>query len=220
MSRICRESSPCGRGSDRLIDKDWTFANGKSLRISVTFVDSGGHYTQDVYEQCARRLNKRVFAIKGKGGEGIPFTKAPTKVDIVREGRAVGKAWLYTIGVDAGKERIMKALKIGDPGPGYCHFPDNAGRSYDGAFFNGLLSEKLTLKGTRWTWEKIPGHQRNEPLDCRNYANAAEQLLNPNFDRIENELRNEGTEKTEAPRPTRRKIIKKQQKRRDYFDNY
>lgn len=205
---------------DRLIDKDWTFANGKSLRISVTFVDSGGHYTQDVYEQCARRLNKRVFAVKGKGGEGIPFTKAPTKVDIVREGRAVGKAWLYTIGVDAGKERIMKALKIGDPGPGYCHFPDNAGRSYDGAFFNGLLSEKLTLKGTRWTWEKIPGHQRNEPLDCRNYANAAEQLLNPNFDRIENELRNEGTEKTEAPRPTRRKIIKKQQKRRDYFDNY
>ena len=205
---------------DKLIDKDWTFADGKSLKISVTFVDSGGHYTQDVYEQCARRTNKRVFAIKGKGGEGVPYTKAPTKVDIVREGRTVGRTWLYTIGVDSGKEKIMKALKIREPGPGYCHFPDNAGRSYDAAFFNGLLSEKLTLKGTRWTWEKLPGHQRNEPLDCRNYANAAEQLLNPNFDKIANELRNSGTGEAVPVRPTRRKIIKKQQKRRDYFDSY
>lgn len=205
---------------DRLIDKDWTFANGKSLRISVTFVDSGGHYTQDVYEQCARRLNKRVFAIKGKGGEGIPFTKAPTKVDIVREGRAVGKAWLYTIGVDAGKERIMKALRIREAGPGYCHFPDNADRGYDGQYFNGLLSEKLTQKGTRWVWEKLPGHERNEPFDCRNYANAAEQLLNPNFDQIENDLRNDSTGKPVPAVKTRRRIIKKQQKRRDYYDDY
>lgn len=204
---------------DQYIDKSWSFKDGKSLKISVTFVDSGGHYTQDVYEQCARRQNKRVFAIKGKGGEGIPYTKAPTKVDIVKDGRAVGKTWLYTIGVDSGKERIMKSLRVRETGPGYCHFPDNAGRSYDGNFFNGLLSEKLVLKGTRWQWEKLPGHQRNEPLDCRNYANAAEVLLNPNFDKIENDLRNEGTAESAPAARRPRKIIKKQQRRRDYFDD-
>ena len=204
---------------DQVIDKTWHFADGKGLKISATFVDSGGHYTQDVYEQCALRKNKRVFAIKGKGGEGVPYTKAPTKVDIVREGRAVGKTWLYTIGVDSGKEKIMKALRIREKGPGYCHFPDNAGAGYDAAFFNGLLSEKLTLKGTRWVWDKLPGHQRNEPLDCRNYANAAEQLLNPNFDRLENDLRNSGTENPVPVVTSHRKIIKKKQRRRDYFDD-
>lgn len=203
---------------DQIIDKDWHFANGKSLRISITFVDSGGHYTQDVYEQCAARLGKRVFAIKGKGGEGVPYTKPPTKVDIVREGRAVGKTWLYWIGVDSGKDKIMKALRVGDPGPGYCHFPDNAGLNYDGVYFNGLLSEKLTARGNKWVWEKLPGHQRNEPLDCRNYANAAETLLNPNFDVIERELRTGIETEADEVKP-RRKIIRKKQKRREYFDD-
>ncbi|MGL0117393.1 phage terminase large subunit family protein, partial [Salmonella enterica subsp. enterica] len=33
---------------------------------------------------------------------------------------------------------------------------------------------------TKEKWEKI--YNRNEPLDCRNYASAAMEILNPNFD--------------------------------------
>lgn len=198
---------------DGIIDKDWHYANGKTVKISVTFVDSGGHFTQEVYEQCTARLNKRVFAIKGKGGEGLPYTKPPSKTDIIRmdnlgREKVVGKAWLYVLGVDSGKAKIMSSLKVQEPGARYCHFPK--GRGYDVVFFNGLLSEKLTLKGKKWIWEKLPGHQRNEPLDCRNYALAAVTALSPNYDALYAKLHDKKPENVEK---TQKKAFKKQKKR-------
>ena len=67
---------------DDVIDHVYRFKEGLGLKISITCVDSGGHYTQDVYKQCRARKNKRVFAIKGKGGYGIPFVTPPSKVPI------------------------------------------------------------------------------------------------------------------------------------------
>ena len=132
-----------------------------------------------------------MFAIKGKGGEGYPFTSPPSKVPI-RENKAV-TCWLYTIGVDAGKAAIMSNLKVGEAGAKFCHFPKEETAGYDVEYFNGLLSEHLVLtntkRGTRWAWEKLPGHQRNEPLDCRNYANAGLRIINPDMDAIERRLK-------------------------------
>lgn len=204
---------------DGIIDRSFSFKDGKALKISVTFVDSGGHYTQEVYEQCNKRMNKRVFAIKGKGGEGIPFTGPPSKVNIVRDDKVVGKAWLYSLGVDAGKERIMSGLKVqrqdsGDVHPRYSHFPSNEGRGYDANFFSGILSEKLTYKSGKWVWEKLPGHKRNEALDCRNYANAAFTALRPNLENIYKQLHSIKTEETPAqPR------VRKQQKRKRVMED-
>ena len=78
------------------------------------------------------------------------------------------------------------------------------------AFFNGLLSEKLVMKTergrTRWAWEKLPGHERNEALDCRNYAQAALRILDPDMDAIEQRLRNAtGTTATAKKQTTRRR---------------
>ena len=169
---------------DGVVDHVWRYRDGMGVRASVTCVDSGGHYTQEVYERCRERQPRRVFAIKGKGGESVPYTSVPTQVAI-RDRRR--KCWLYTIGVDAGKSQIMASLKVQEPGPKYCHFP--RGRGYDEAYFFGLLSERLVLSttptGNRWRWEKIPGHERNEALDCRNYALAGLELLNPDWDAIE-----------------------------------
>jgi phage terminase large subunit GpA-like protein len=175
----------------------------------MTFVDSGGHKTQHVYNQCRARLQRRVFAIKGQGGDGVPYTKPPSKVKIVVNGQAIGQTWLYSIGVDAGKADIMGALKVQEPGPKYCHFPKGVERGYDNAFFNGLLSEKLVMKTdrgrTRWAWEKLPGHERNEALDCRNYALAALRVLDPDMDRVEQRLRQRGESKAPAQAPRARK---------------
>ena len=171
----------------------YKFANGRGLTISLTFVDSGGHKTQSVYRHCRERLSRRVFAIKGQGGDGVPYTKPPSKVKIVVNGKAIGETWLYVLGVDAGKADIMSALKVQEPGPKYCHFPKGESRGYDLTFFNGLLSEKLVMKTergrTRWAWEKLPGHERNEALDCRNYALAAFRVLDPDMDAVEARLR-------------------------------
>lgn len=196
---------------DGVIDHTYRFKDpARGLKISMTYVDSGGHKTQDVYRECAKRLNKRVFAIKGQGGDGIPYTKPPSKVNIVVEGRAIGKAWLYVLGVDAGKTDIMDNVKVQEPGPKYCHFPKDENRGYDMGYFNGLLSEKLTMRTergrTRWVWEKIPGHDRNEALDCRNYALAAFRTMDPDLEAIERRLKNLQTAAKEPPKPKRQKV--------------
>lgn len=196
---------------DGIIQRSYFFANGKSLRVSVTFVDSGGHYTQDVYERCNERLGNRVFAIKGQQHEGIPFTRPPSKVDIVKDGRKVGKAWLYMIGVDAGKEHIMSGLKVKEPGKRYSHFPSNFEKGYDINFFEGLLSEKMVYSSGKWKWEKLPGHNRNEALDCRNYANAAFRVLNPNLDKLNQYLKGIVQQKPQR--------AKKQQPRREKYED-
>ena len=185
----------------------------KGLRISLTFVDSGGHKTQDVYRECAKRLNKRVFAIKGQGGDGIPYTKPPSKVNIIVEGRSIGKTWLYVLGVDAGKADIMSNIKVQEAGAKFCHFPKDERCGYDAAFFSGLLSEKLVMKTergrTRWAWEKIPGHERNEALDCRNYALAAFRTLDPDLEAVERRLRN--VQKPVKPVKPKRQRIRRSQ---------
>lgn len=193
---------------DRVVDRSYFFADGKELKISVTFVDSGGLYTQDVYEQCDARINKRVFAIKGRSADGVPFTRPPSRVDIVKKGVKVGKAWLYIIGVDAGKEYIMSGLKVKEPGSRYSHFPLQMEKGYDQSYFEGLLSEKMVYSSGKWKWVKLPGHNRNEALDCRNYANAAFRVLNPNLDFIKQYLKGTVQKKTVKK--------KKQPKKRDY----
>lgn len=196
---------------DDVVSHVYRFANGRGLTISMTCVDSGGHKTQSVYRHCRDRLQKRVFAIKGQGGDGIPFTKPPSKVKIVVNGVAIGQTWLYSLGVDAGKAEIMAALKVQEAGPKYCHFPKGSEQGYDLAFFNGLLSERLVMKTergrTRWVWEKILGHERNEALDCRNYALAAFRILDPDMDAVERRLKGmtEGKPKEQQTAQQRRR---------------
>lgn len=189
---------------DGVVSHVWRYRDGRGVRASVTCVDSGGHYTQEVYERCRQRQASRVFAIKGKGGEGIPYTSVPTKVAIRDKRRT---CWLYTVGVDAGKAQIMSGLKVQEPGPRYCHFP--VGRGYDESYFAGLLSERLVLSkgatGSRWRWEKIPGHERNEALDCRNYAMAGLEILNPDWDAIERSRAGAKAEKAPSARHRKRK---------------
>lgn len=177
---------------DAVLQHEYSFASGKKLRISLTFVDSGGHYTQEVYEQCAMRQAARVFAIKGANKEDTPYTSPPKKVKYNTASHHVGMTWLYYIGVSAGKERIMSGLKIKTPGLRMSHFPLDHDRGYDINFYKGLLSEVMVMdsKGA-WHWEKVPGHERNEALDCRNYANAAFRVLHPNLNYIKAKLNNE-----------------------------
>ena len=113
----------------------------------------------------------------------------PKKQQIVVNNRKLGTCWQYQIGVDAGKQIIMDNLKVQTPGSKYCHFPKRD--DYSGGYFTGLLSEHLTYnpeKKQPWVWEKIPGHERNEALDCRNYAIAAFKALPVNLDEVARRL--------------------------------
>lgn len=201
---------------DDVIDHVYKFKDERGMLISLTFVDSGGQRTQDVYRQCRLRQGKRVFAIKGQGGDGVPFTRPPTKIKQVINGRAVGELWLYSLGVDAGKADVMNNIRVQEPGPKYCHYPMDNTRGYDSRYFEGLLSEKLvrkTVNGrTKLAWEKISEHIRNEPLDCRVYALAAFRVLDPDMDAVAARLRGSTPETKQQQQPAVRKVRQKVRK--------
>lgn len=194
---------------DNLLEQGWEMANGMTLRISATFVDSGGHFTSDVYRQCARREMRRVFAIKGEPGEGKAYVR------LMKKEKDAPKGTRFMIAVDSGKEAILYGAGVEEPGARFMHFPVGDDRGYDLEFFRGLLSEKQMLVRRRGqnviTWEKV--HERNEPLDCRNYARAAYKFFHWDFTKVEKILRGEDTEPTvtrnEAARKRTKRVISK-----------
>ena len=151
--------------------------DGTPLRITATCMDSGGHHTNAVYSFCKERFERRIFAIKGRGGQDVPYIQNPSTSNRV-------KAPLFTIGVDAGKALIYQRLRKTTPGPNYCHFPAEEEAGYDEMYFRGLTSEKLVTRfkkgkmSSMWVL-KDEKYKRNEPFDLRNYATAAVEIANP-----------------------------------------
>lgn len=210
---------------DDLASHVYRFENGIGLRVSLTFVDEGGHFTQDVRYKCRARQGRKFFPIKGRGGDGIPYTAPPKKQKIVIGGKMIGMCQVFEIGVDAGKSLIMDNLRVQTPGSKYCHFPRRD--DYAAAYFKGLLSERLVYhseKKNPWQWEKIPGHERNEALDCRNYALAAAKAMSPDYDALERRLK--GTTTDDKPVPAvpqnapQRTPQKKRSTKNKYYDEW
>lgn len=167
--------------------------HGEMILRSVC-VDSGGHYTQQVYNYCRARAGRRVFAIKGIGGEGKPIVGRPSKNNI-------GKINLFPVGTDTTKELVYSRLKIETEGEGYCHFPSDRSEEY----FRMLTAEKKVTKyfkgRPKREWVKI--RTRNEALDCRVYATAALALLNLNLEAVYKQAQNRVSSGTDNPAPRR-----------------
>lgn len=169
---------------DDILKATYYFEEGLGLTVACACIDSGGHYTSKVYEYAKRNESRRFFAIKGQGGAGIPLIYRITRTK--KENAA-----LIILGVDEGKTAVINSLKVQEPGPFYCHFPQNS--DYDVAYFKGLISEKQVprkYKGkVTMNWEKVSTEARNEPFDLRNYARAALKLINPVFEKLEKRLK-------------------------------
>lgn len=197
---------------DNILDKTYHFAAGKGLNVVRTFIDSGGHYTSDVYNYCQKNFHKQRFAIKGRGGPGIPLIYKIAKANNA-------KAPLILLGVDDGKQQIMDRLSIDSPGPLYFHFPQDEGikelsnRGYDDLYFKGIISEhKKVYKRNgvlREVWETTK-NVRNEPLDLRNYNLACMKSLKPDWVKLE--MLVNGMSETEV----KRAVAKPQKKKAVY----
>lgn len=207
-----------------VFDRVMRFENGVGLRVSMSFVDEGGHFTQSVRAQCNARISKKVFCIKGMPGQDKPYISPPKKQKIFVNQIAVGTCWQYQLGVDSGKEIIMDNLRVQTPGQKYCHFPKRD--DYGSAYFAGLLSETKVYdpnKKQPWSWKKIPGHERNEPLDCRNYALAAFKALPKNLDEIDRQIKAASGVRVPAPPSaniTPPKRCTAQRGRQKYYDDW
>ena len=164
------------RDLDQFLGLTFHRADGMALPISACCVDSG-YRSNQVYAFTVDKFDRHIFAIKGKGGQGVPYIKNPSTDNRV-------KAPLFTIGTDAGKDLIYQRLRLAQRGPNYCHFPLEEEAGYDETYFKGLASE---MKITRFrkgqmvvSWIlRDNNYKRNEPLDLRNYATAALEIYNP-----------------------------------------
>ena len=130
-------------------------------------IDSGGHYTQKVYD-FATSVPK-LLAIKGVEGLGKPIWGTRLK-------NTLSGAEAYPVGVDTAKELVVARLKVRDPDkPGYCRWPAD----YEDSYFLGLTAEELRTTYTRGhrvlRWHKI--RPRNEPFDVRVYNTAVYEMM-------------------------------------------
>lgn len=131
---------PIWQQLDEFLSRPFKYADGTNVSIACVCIDSGGHFTTNVYDFVKPREHRRIFAIKGQGGGGIP---------LISRAKRIGRqnAALFSIGVDAGKELLLSRLKVEYPGaPGYCHFPIELDRGYDKKYFEGLTSEERFIR--------------------------------------------------------------------------
>lgn len=161
---------------DTALNQQFEREDGKLMIVRSACVDSGGHHTNSVYAYCRPREGKRIFAIKGVGGEGKPIVGRPSTNNI-------RKAKLFPVGVDTAKELLYSRLKITEPGPGYCHFPTSRSDEY----FRQLTAEKQVTKYHKGfaRREFVKVRPRNEALDVRVYSMAALAILNVNLRAVE-----------------------------------
>lgn len=192
---------------DILIEKRWQYADGSSIGVTTACIDSGGHYTTEVYEYCHKRMAARIYPIKGVGGDGIPLiTTYSTK-------NRYGVP-LFRLGVDSGKDTIVSDLKQENSKDlRYCSFPSDSSKGYTKEYFRKLTAEMKVAKTVngrvKFQWVLRPGHKRNEAFDCRNYALAALEILSPPLDKLAGRRVKNKTPYRASERVVKRKVVKR-----------
>ena len=203
---------------EQLVLAQFATEDGRTLLVEATCVDSGGHFTQQVYSFAMKHKRRRVFAIKGAGGQGrLAWPK--------KAGKAKGKnvaVWL--IGVDTIKALIYGRLKrIPQPGPGYIHFDADT----DQEWLEQLTSETVVLKMSQGRrvrmWRPRATGIRQEALDCTVYAYAAmiarggAQMLAQRANKAAKAAEADATEQAppvvEAPAPSLATVARQQKQR-------
>lgn len=178
------------------LEREWQHERGPKLKVKVGCIDTG-HHSEAVYEFCKKSRTSRwlhredraprlfYWAIKGGSVPAQPI--APKKAS--RVGR--WNVQLRTIGVNAAKDTVFAALKLGwnkegkwVGGPGSYHWPEKA--PYDDDYFAQVASERrkpgYDKRGySVFRWELIREGIRNEAWDNLIYNFAALRCLKPNL---------------------------------------
>lgn len=143
-------------------------ANGKSLNVMATAVDSGFNADQvTAFVNAQRRKSRQCFAVKGRSGFDQPALKWG--------GKLKGVLKLLLVGVDVVKLSVQKHLAMQTVGPGFIRLPNHLPPEY----FEGLAAEELRVKIVKGAprYEYHRTYRFNEPLDCLTYAKAIAQTV-------------------------------------------
>ena len=171
---------------DEYLEKKFYFKDKSYLKIKMTFIDTGGHYTQSTYDYLYEKEKRGIYGIKGDSTGRKGYIIRNSIVNKTKNKPVT----LISLGVNDLKILIFTRLKQNRDEFGYCYFPVDSSSGYDEEYFKGLYSEKMVKTVNRHGyqqihWEKI--RKRNEPLDVRNYATAAMKQLSPDFEALAKE---------------------------------
>jgi len=150
---------------------DYQYKNlfGIDMRIESAAIDSAGHHNHAVYCFVRNwRSRTRLFAIIGRSKK--PLLNDPSKVDVNEVGRKIKNGvQLWTVGVDHAKSTLYSRLladrsaaEAGDEL--FINFSDDLPDD----FYEQLTAE--VYDPVKQMWKKRKNQERNEALDCWNYA--------------------------------------------------
>lgn len=168
-------------------DRDWAkldsylqtrfpHAAGGRLGLEAVAVDTGGHFTHQVYNFCRSRTQRRIFAVKGETRDSQPIKGRCALMDVNVNGRILKQGVkLWHVGTDTAKDLIFERFDLPQKGPGFIHFSNEL----PDEFYMELTAEgrivQKTAHGEKHRWVTI--RARNETLDCTVYALFAAQML-------------------------------------------
>ena len=169
---------------DKLLKTEYKHQSGNRLHIAATCVDSG-YRAKEVYAFTADRWRRRIVASKGSSQLGKPLITGPVRLKIGNQ-----RVPLITIGTDTAKDTLFEHLSLAEYGPGYCHFPKHYTKKYFDQFGTEISVEKIVKGRMVHEWNKVSGNARNEAIDLRVMNMAAIAWLNPNMQKILDDLNN------------------------------
>jgi len=172
--------------------------DGREMTVRATCIDTGGHYTQQAYQFCKKHAGRRVFAIKGVGGEGKPMVGRPSKNNI-------GRVSLFPVGVHTVKDMLFARLRINDHSEGQIYFSDKL----DDEYFEQLTSEKVVTRYSKGFQrrEYVKRRRRNEALDCLVYLYSSYVIIGVNVNALADKIASKGSEIESKPE---KKVAQKQ----------
>jgi len=155
------------------LTQSFTNSWGRELRISAIAIDSGGHYTHEVYAFVRSRCLPRLMAVKGASTAGKPIlAPRPRPQDVTMRGRTIKRGvHLWMVGADTGKHWVHNRLSADagvEPAERRLRFPADLDEDY----YQQLLAEVFDPEKNRWVKRR---GRRNEALDTAVYAVAASQ---------------------------------------------
>jgi phage terminase large subunit GpA-like protein len=152
-----------------------TTRDNRNLRIHISCIDAGGHFTQDVYAFCLK--SPRLRPIRGFNTQATntdliyKVTDVPLKVYT----NGAGRVQVTLININYAKDIIhenLLSIQSDSKKSNWVITSDNEAR-FDSIFFDQMNSEfRETYKGNKVKWVCKNG-VRNEALDCTAYALAA-----------------------------------------------
>lgn len=160
-----------------ILNMEFPHESGATLKTYAAAIDSGGHFTHEVYAFTRQHAKRHIIAIKGQSLPGKPALGKPTKQDInIRQQTIKKGATLWPVGSDTIKSLIYGRLKSVGTGPGAYHWPTGLPEQY----WKQVTSEKQVTKllngFPKRVWVK-KDRDANEALDTEVYAYAALQYI-------------------------------------------